>query len=272
MKRDIMNANPLDILKIYEISKPKYGVVLDHPILPNLSKREIRKRQNSTLKNTRIMIEKHKSNNPLLIPAIHGHNPKYIDWFIEKLYTIDDFPFVGLGSLVPQVFNSKGVGGIYNVLEILSHVREQLGNGKKIHVFGIGSSLTMHLMYYAGADSVDSAGWRIKAAYGAIQVPGKGDRYITNRVRNKKYRDLDKVDYQILEECKCPICSKGEIESLRESFTLRAIHNAWVYQKEVEKARYLTRTGKYQEYVHEVLDNNRLFGRVLAYYENELKN
>jgi tRNA-guanine family transglycosylase len=270
MKQEIMDVDPLTILDLYEKSSPDYCVVLDHPILPNLSSKEIRNRQNRTLKNTQIMLENRTTFNPTLLPAIHGHNLKFIEWFLEKLEEINDFDYFGLGSLVPSVFNSKGIGGIYNVLEILHYVREYLGKEKKIHVFGIGSTSTMHLMYYAGANSVDSASWRVKAAYGAIQLPGTGDRYITPRERNKKYRDLDDSDKQLLEECKCPVCREGNQESLRKSFRKRALHNAWVYQKEVEKARDLIKKHEYSEYVHEVLGNSRLFSNVIKYYENEL--
>jgi len=130
----------------------------------------------------------------------------------------------------------------------------------------------MHLMYYAGADSVDSAGWRVKAAYGAIQLPGVGDRYITNRTRNKKYKDLTEEDTVLLNQCKCPICKNEDPQNLRTSYTKRALHNAYVYQKEVEKARRLTRKNRYNEYVHGILERNRLFSKVLWYYDNILTN
>ena len=46
----------------------------------------------------------------------------------------------------------------------------------------------MYLMFLIGADSVDSSGWRTKVAYCEIQIPRKGDRYITKWKRHKKYR------------------------------------------------------------------------------------
>jgi 7-cyano-7-deazaguanine tRNA-ribosyltransferase len=45
--------------------------------------------------------------------------------------------------------------------------------------------ITMNMMYYSGADSVDSSSWRTKAAFGAIQLSGIGDRYYTGNQTQK---------------------------------------------------------------------------------------
>ncbi|RSN71493.1 tRNA-guanine transglycosylase [Candidatus Methanodesulfokora washburnensis] len=262
MKRDAININPEIILALYEESKPNFGVVLDHPLTPNLPQEIAERRMIKTLENTKRMVEARRTTNPELIPVIHGYDTSSIERYVKKLKEIGDFSIYGIGSLVPSVFNSKGVGGIYNVIEIVSFVRTLLPN-KIIHVFGVGSTLTMHLMFYAGANSIDSSSWRSKAAFGAIQLPGLGDRYITPRKRHKTYPKLSMEEQRVLDECKCPACEREGLEGLRRSFVLRALHNAWVYQREIEKTRELIKSGEYEEYVKRVIGRTKVFSRAL---------
>lgn len=267
MKKRDVTISAFDVLDLYENGKPNLGVVLDHPLVPKLSNHVKRKRQLKTLSNTRAMVSNRKSSNPVIVPVVHGYTPDSIKWYLRRLDKIGHFPMYGIGSLVPSVFNTKGNGGIFNVIETIHEVRKHLSSEAKIHVFGIGSTLTMHLMFYAGVDSVDSSSWRRKAAYGAIQLPGIGDRYITGRAgkkTNKKYLDLSRAEERTLDACKCPACKKSSISELRGSFSLRALHNAWTFQKESEKARRLIKSDEYFEYVNKIVDRTR-FWRVLEY-------
>lgn len=259
MKKRILDTKPETILQLYQESKPNYGVVLDHPIGLEISETEIRKRQLRTLKNTEIMVELHKNSNPEIIPVVHGNSIKSIKWYLSKLNRISEFKTYGVGSLVPALHNQKGCKlTIYNAVEIISYLRKNLPD-EKIHVFGLGSALTMLLMFYAGADSIDSSSWRKKAAFGAIQLRGIGDRYITGKKKHKKYSDLSKDEEEIIKNCGCPSCKNHPLNDLRESFSLRALHNAWVYQKEIEMIRKLVRNNEYEEYVASALKGTRFF-------------
>lgn len=259
MKKKILDIKPETILQLYRESKPDYGVVLDHPIGLEVSETEIRKRQLRTLKNIEIMFKLHDGSNPELIPVIHGHSIKSIRWYLNKLNRISKFKTYGIGSLVPAVHNQKGCKlTIYDAMKIISYLRENLPD-KKIHVFGLGSTLTMQLMFYAGADSIDSSSWRTKAAFGAIQLPGVGDRYITGKKKHKKYPELSRDEKRLIETCKCPACKNYSLEELRESFSLRALHNAWVFQREIETIRELIQRNEYEEYVNNVLKGTRFF-------------
>jgi 7-cyano-7-deazaguanine tRNA-ribosyltransferase len=259
MMKKHMRAKPEVISKLYEETRPNYGVVLDHPISVGLTQGETRRRQLVTLRNTRSMVRKKAGPNPELIPVIHGHTLRSVEWFVRQLAKIGDFEIYGIGSLVPSVFNARGVGGINNVIRIVSHVRKLLP-GKLIHVFGVGSTITMHLMFASGADSLDSSSWRSKAAFGIIQLPGIGDRYITGRAgkaTGKKYLNLSRKEARVLEECHCPACRKLGLPGLRRSFSMRALHNCWVLQKEVENARKLSRKNEYLSYVGEVVGRSK---------------
>jgi len=258
MQKETLKVDPLSILKLYRKSRPDYGVVLDNPLGSNLTTSERKRRQLRTLRNTRHMVESRSSSDPELIPVIHGHTSHSIKWYVQELQEIDDFDIYGIGSLVPSAFNTRGVGGIYNVIEILCQVRKLLPE-KKIHVFGIGSAITMHLMFYAGADSVDSSSWRSKAAFGAIQLAGIGDRYITSNKKHKKYLNLSRKEERILDSCACPACRHHSLGNMRKNFQLRALHNAWVFQNEIKKVRKLIRQNRYENYVEKVLKRNRFY-------------
>jgi tRNA-guanine family transglycosylase len=259
MTKKHMKVKPEAILELYEDTRPNYGVALDHPLTIGLTEGETKRRQLRTLRNTRMMVEKRAGSNPELVPVIHGHTLRSVEWFVRQLAKVGDFEIYGIGSLVPSVFNAKGVGGINNVIQIISHVRKLLPK-KLIHVFGVGSTITMHLMFASGADSLDSSSWRSKAAYGIVQLPAIGDRYITGRAgkaTGKKYLNLSREEVRILEQCNCPACKRLGLYGLRRSFSMRALHNCWVFQKEVEKARKLRRRNEYLSYVNEVVGKSR---------------
>jgi 7-cyano-7-deazaguanine tRNA-ribosyltransferase len=251
------------LVRLYEEAKPDCCVVMDHPLDVTNTKAEIRRRQITSLKNTETMMRLRSTENPTLIPVIHGFDFESVDWYLNELERIGDFEVYGIGSLVPSVFSSSGVGGIHNVIQVVSHVRKRLPS-KKIHVFGIGSTLTMHMMFYCGADMVDSSGWRLKAAYGAVQMPGTGDRWITKNHRHKQYPQLSPEEKTLLEMCTCPACKEHGFSGLESSFTLRALHNAWVYQKEVEIARRLVNRPAYEKYL-EVVYTSPLFKKLFNF-------
>ena len=252
MKKKIMNVTAEEIISFYEETNPNFGVVLDHPLFPSNSKEENRKRKLKTLQNTKIMMKKRTTKNPILIPVIHGYADSEIKWYVNRLKKMGEFPIYGIGSLVPALYNVRGVGGILNVMKVIMEIRKQIPHSK-LHVFGTGGTLTMHLMFYAGANSLDSSAWRTKAAFGAIQMPGMGDRWITSAIRKKPYPQLSKEEKQKLEHCRCPMCRNFGLSRLKTDFTARAIHNAWVHQQEVKKARKLIKENRYDEYVSKMM-------------------
>lgn len=252
MKKKNMDVTAKEIIQFYEETKPNFGVVLDHPLVPTLRKKEQTKRKMKTLQNTRIMLKNKITKNPVLIPVVHGYQPDEIRWYINKLKKIERFPIFGIGSLVPALYNVRGVGGILNVMKVILEIRKHIPRAK-LHVFGTGGSLTMHLMYYAGANSLDSSAWRTKAAFGAIQMPGMGDRWVTKVTRKKPYPQLSREEKKKLENCRCPMCRKYGFIELQNDFTARAIHNAWVHQQELKKTRKLLRENRYDEYVEKIM-------------------
>ena len=265
MKHKEVPISPIELVELYEIWKPNFAVSLDHPVFPALSENIIKKRQLTTLNNIKIMIEVKKSSNPIIIPVIHGYNESSLVWYINQLEKLGEFDIYGIGSLVPLVKGINGAkGGLYKAIDVLMMIKKLLPD-RRLHVFGIGSSITMHLMFLAGADSVDSSSWRYKAAYGAIQLPGIGDRYITGKANSKKYLSLSEEEVEELKKCECPSCKRSGLEGLKTNFTARAIHNAWVYQKEVEAVREKIEEGSYEDYVKTIVTGHRIYEKVYRY-------
>jgi 7-cyano-7-deazaguanine tRNA-ribosyltransferase len=88
------------------------------------------------------------------------------------------------------------------VLDALTHVRQTFAN-KEVHVFGIGGTATLHLAALLGVDSVDSSGWRNRAARGIVQLPGSGDRMVAE-LGSWRGRRLSPAEREILQNCPCP--------------------------------------------------------------------
>jgi len=237
-KKEKIDIEPSKIIELYEKSKPDIGVILDHPFSPEKSNSDNQKRWEQTLQNTDFMI---KNNGKIaLMPVLHGYSLKELKNACDQIKRINENPMlVGLGSLVPLLFNMKGSNRFKNprnfVIDATRLVRKEFPNSL-LHTFGVGSTKTMHLMYSLGVDSLDSSGWRLKAAYGNIQLPGVSDRNPTSR--NNGRSSLNEKEKKILEQCECPTCKNKSLEekikSLDGPFPPRALHNAWVYVQERE--------------------------------------
>lgn len=234
-KKDSLEVDPEDILELYEISKPDLGVVLDHPLNPLENEMKNKDRWMKTLQNSDLML---KNGKIPLIPVVHGYSLEDLRNSCNDIKKIhENPPIIGLGSIVPLIFKCRGSKKFKNsvnfIIDSVRMVRKEFPDSL-LHVFGIGSAKSMHLMYSLGVDSLDSMGWRLKAAYGCIQLPGVGDRYPLNK--NNGRPSLSKDDKKLLDLCECPICRykslKEKIEVLDSDFKSRAIHNAWVFMRE----------------------------------------
>ena len=139
-------------------------------------------------------------------------------------------PCLALGGIVPNLLKTKRAMALGDVLSHLQFVRGEFGT-KRLHVFGIGGTATVHIAALLGMDSIDSSGWRNRAARGIIQLPGSGDRMMASlgkwRGRNPSRKEL-----KTLRECPCPACRAFGSKGLRakgiEGFSNRACHNLWV--------------------------------------------
>lgn len=145
---------------------------------------------------------------------------------------------IALGAIVPNLLRTPKALPYQEVLNALIHVREVFAD-KTLHVFGIGGTSTLHIAALLGMDSLDSSGWRNRAARGVIQLPGRGERSIAN-LGSWKGKSLSEEELVVLENCPCPACRMSGIEGLKktktEGFSNRATHNLWTL---LEEARWI---------------------------------
>ncbi len=269
-KSDVLSFDCLEIINLYKYTKPDLGVILDHPYSPIANEEEnYGNRWKKTIENTKKMLS--IKNDVVIFPVVHGYSEKQIskNWneiqaiLSETNVFLNERLIIGIGSLVPLMMTSTGVvNGKKLIVDLIIKLRK-LAPKAHIHAFGIGGATTALIMFYLGVDSLDSVSWRLKAAKGAIQLPGVSDRFISPPKRRKK---LSLSDESKLEKCRCPICNTKTLKERKfllgplssKNFENRALHNAWVYQKEIEECRKAIKQKRFEKFIHERLENSNM--------------
>jgi hypothetical protein len=166
-------------------------------------------------------------------------------------------PAIALGGIVPNLLRASKAMPYKTMLDALKKFRHDFAD-KQIHVFGIGGTATLHLAALLGIDSVDSSGWRNRAARGIIQLPGSGERIIAE-LGSWKGRSLNYQEKRKLRGCKCPAClregSKGLKATGVSGFRNRATHNLWTLHEEAKWLEQHIANGTYREAYKSHLDN-----------------
>ena len=169
------------------------------------------------------------------VPIIHVSRNlnKYIRLFTEDENLLEK-PIIAIGGIVPNLLRAPKAMSYQKILEKVYKVRETFTD-KKLHLFGVGGTSTLHVAALLGMDSVDSVGWRTRAARGLIQMPGIGERSVAN-LGNWKVREPNAQEMKLLEKCQCPACKKHGVDGLRKNLTFgfcnRATHNLWTLLEE----------------------------------------
>src|SRR5712692_888955 len=193
------------------------------------------------------------------VPVIHVCRvlDKYVSGILrnEKLAVKDR---IALGAIVPNLLRAPKALSYDTVLENLSRVRATFRN-KELHIFGIGGTATVHLAALLNIDSVDSSGWRNRAARGIVQLPGSGDRMIAN-LGNWRGRTPSREEWAELSRCRCPACIANGLGGLKadglSGFCNRATHNLWIL---LEEARWMEKHLRAETYANNYrrrLDNS----------------
>lgn len=164
---------------------------------------------------------------------------------------------LALGGIVPNLLRAPRAMPYADILGSLRRVR-QLFSGKRLHVFGIGGTATIHLAALMAIDSADSSGWRNRAARGLVQLAGSGDRVVAN-LGNWRGREPSPTEWARLAACPCPACRRFGLASLqasgRDGFSHRATHNLWVLLEEAALVEQRLADGSYPGWYEEHLDN-----------------
>lgn len=176
---------------------------------------------------------------------------------IKKHEQLSAKPAIALGGIVPNLLRAPKAMPYRHMLDALKKFRSDFAD-KQIHVFGIGGTATLHLAALLEFDSVDSSGWRNRAARGIIQLPGSGERIIAE-LGSWKGRALNTQEQRKLRNCGCPACLREGIKGLRATgvngFRNRATHNLWTLLEEAKWLEQHIADGTYKVAYQTHLDN-----------------
>lgn len=255
------------VIKIQELLMPDRAVPLDFPFSPGMSVSIMAKLWEKTRENI-IVWQNSTRLKSRIVPVLHAWSKESLVSNLMWLQREADTDMIMLGSLVNP--NFEAFSGFFGDRQPTKELIDMLSLGIeavrhytdfKIHVTGLGSSpLTLHLAYYLGADSTDTTGYRRKAAYGKIVLPGTGERYVSNRAANfGTSRINDPLELLLLNRCDCPICSNNP-ELLVNDWKARAIHNEHVIKKERQLAHELLEIGEnaYEAYLNKIFSRSGL--------------
>ena len=204
------------------------------------------------------------------VPIIHISRRPVLDEYVRKASTrLSEKTAIALGGIVPNLLRAPKAMPYRTVLEGLKQVRREFAD-KQLHVFGIGGIATLHLAALLGMDSVDSSGWRNRAARGIVQLAGSGDRVVAE-LGKWRGRRPDDGEWEELADCDCPACKQFGLDGLKAramaGFCHRATHNLWTLLDEARLIEKHLRAGKYRSWYRSHLNNSiylRLIDEVIS--------
>ncbi len=192
------------------------------------------------------------------VPVAHVSSllPEYID-AIKSDSHLRKKPSLALGGIVPNLLRTSRARPYDELLRSIGRVRDEFAD-KSIHLFGVGGTATLHVARLLGIDSVDSSGWRNRAARGIVQLPGTGDRTVADLGRWRG-RQPSISEWHRLHECPCPGCTRSKSVGLQakgvDGFAGRAIHNLWTLLEESRQIEEHLASGTYLDWYPTHLDS-----------------
>lgn len=193
------------------------------------------------------------------VPVMHISEvlPEYIH-AITSHEKLSAKPSIALGGIVPHLLRTSRSRPYQQILNDLRYVRHRFA-GKQIHLFGVGGTATLHVAGLLGINSLDSSGWRARAARGLIQLSGSGDRLVAD-LGKWRGRELSAEEAETLLGCGCPACLQHGIAGLQADknfgFHNRATHNLWTLLQEAKWIEEQITAGTYREFYKQRLDNS----------------
>ena len=189
------------------------------------------------------------------------HISRYLDAYLRQFEANERLrakPIYAIGGIVPNLLRAPKAMGYQEVLDKVRQIRETFAD-RELHLFGVGGTATLHVAALLGVDSVDSSGWRVRAARGLVQLPGIGDRAVAD-LGNWKVRQPTPQEWEKLRKCACPVCQQYGLEGLKANRTPgsynRATHNLWTLLEENRMIQEHIENKTYVEWYKEHLHNS----------------
>jgi hypothetical protein len=246
---------PLDEYEAFvDAAKPNWKPIpQDYIPFPSMS----RQKQRACFDRTMRVNHKYQHNGYVTVVHIGNHLLQYTQEVID-CPKLSQKPDIALGAIVPNLLRKPKAMPYADVLAGLRHFRTVFDE-KTLHVFGVGGTATLHIMALLGINSVDSSGWRNRAARGIIQLPGSGERLVAD-LGNWRGRRPSSFEWKLLHRCPCPACQQFGVTGLRadklQGFQCRATHNLWVLLEENLWLQKQLEAGMYAEEYAGRVDNS----------------
>ena len=193
------------------------------------------------------------------VPILHisRHLNEYLRQF-KANERLRSKPIFALGGIVPNLLRTPKAMSYKEILNSVRQVRATFAD-RELHLFGVGGTATLHVAALLGLDSVDSSGWRVRAARGIVQLTGIGDRAVAD-LGNWKIREPSQEERKKLIECQCPACQQYGLDGLKANliygFCNRATHNLWTLLKENRMIQKHLKDKTYVEWYKDHLHNS----------------
>jgi len=187
----------------------------------------------------------------LLLASVHAKTRLELENTIRYLEKHGSFDGYAIGSLVPLQSRVRDIVGL------VTTARKAVGK-KHLHIYGLTGCSLYLLMFYAGADSVDSQGFLLSAANKEYYLPGG------RSIRKEEFGD------RVL-PCSCRICRDETFRTVFQRERL-ALHNFITLQEELQKIRAEISSGRFHEYLRQRYQSLPLLHRALRYASRILQN
>jgi 7-cyano-7-deazaguanine tRNA-ribosyltransferase len=255
-------VNPIEYEEFVNLAKPDWKPVpQDFIPTPRMTIRA----QRHCLNRTMIVNTAYEHNG--FVPVIHisGVLKEYVS-AVKANVRLAGKDGIALGGIVPHLLKTPKAKPYQEILNDIREVRQSFQD-KELHLFGVGGTVTLHLAALLRMDSVDSSGYRNRAARGMIQLPGSGERVIVE-LGSWRGRSLSRKEWKTLRGCLCPACQLKGVKGLKatgvEGFRNRATHNLWTL---LEEAAWIQRHLKAKTYKGEYCSrlDNSTYRRLIDY-------
>ena len=210
------------VLEAYRGIEARYYMALDEPPR-DLDGREVMERNVALFEE---LYERFDLGGAL-VPVIHFYYP--VELMVEAAERYARYSrVVAYGGIIPPLlrrtrYRFPSLAGIALLRKVWRGT---------IHVLGAGSPIMLYLASVAGGDSADTSTWRVKAAYGHVLIPGKGERSV-GRSRTWATPRASEEELGLLESFlrRTGFPLAESFRELIKGFTGRAIVNAWVVSR-----------------------------------------